>query len=458
MSSAEKPLEKVTRTGSVLGTPHYMAPEQASGRTDVDHRLDIYTFGVVLFECLTGRLPFPGDNYNQVLTRIITEPFPRPSEIDPLVHPKLDEVILKATARRREDRYQSADEMAAALLPLIGAEVRQRLAGPGPCKQARVADPAKDHQPAEDRAVSLDGRVTEGTSATRRRRSRRTWPVVLAATVLMVVVAGLAVWRPWDEASSAGSSISPPAKVAASTPQGESSAAVPASAVPADQAMRDEQTLAELERMRNELAELRGRLDTAERSGAQDEAQTIKAQIEATERAQEALTAPISPTSVRPLTPNPATGGQRSAGGRRTPGPVPHAGSGGSSAASAADVGLPAADSIDADASRPSSAPALAATSVADVEVPPEYLPPAVIQPPVLPDVPADGVVRQTFESARSRVAACLGPSRRAVAAEATILGATGEVTAVRMSGALPEDDASPTPATRWPAWSTSEC
>lgn len=110
---------RLTRTGIVLGTPAYMSPEHARGRADIDHRSDIFSVGIILYECLTGELPFNGDNYNAILAEIIIENPPSPSLLDPDIPPHLEELILKALEKNREERYQSAWELFDELIPFV---------------------------------------------------------------------------------------------------------------------------------------------------------------------------------------------------------------------------------------------------------------------------------------------------------------------------------------------------
>jgi serine/threonine protein kinase len=100
----------LTRTGMVMGTPYYMAPEQARGERDLDARVDLYACGVILYEALTGRRPFTASNYNALLVQIVSTT-PRPaSELRPALPAAFEAVISKAMARRREDRYATAAE------------------------------------------------------------------------------------------------------------------------------------------------------------------------------------------------------------------------------------------------------------------------------------------------------------------------------------------------------------
>ncbi|MBN1772504.1 MAG: serine/threonine protein kinase, partial [Deltaproteobacteria bacterium] len=107
-----------TMQGTVMGTPYYMAPEQARGSLDVDGRADLYALGVMLYEMVTGKLPFTGRDSTEVLTRVLSEPFPSARALDESIAPALDDAIGRATARRREQRFGSAAEFAEALRPL----------------------------------------------------------------------------------------------------------------------------------------------------------------------------------------------------------------------------------------------------------------------------------------------------------------------------------------------------
>jgi serine/threonine protein kinase len=101
---------ELTRTGMVMGTPYYMAPEQARGDRNLDARVDLYACGVILYEALTGRRPFTAANYNALLLQILSTK-PRPArEFRPALPAGFDAVLDKALARSRDDRYASAAE------------------------------------------------------------------------------------------------------------------------------------------------------------------------------------------------------------------------------------------------------------------------------------------------------------------------------------------------------------
>ncbi len=106
--------QTLTRTGEMLGSVSYMSPEQAQGK-DSGPATDLYAAGVLLFEMLTGRLPFTGDTPVQVALKHIQEQPPLPSQLNPALPPGLDQVFLRAVAKSPEDRFGSAAEMARAL-------------------------------------------------------------------------------------------------------------------------------------------------------------------------------------------------------------------------------------------------------------------------------------------------------------------------------------------------------
>ena len=104
----------ITEKGIMVGTPEYMSPEQTE-MIEVDHRSDIYSLGIVLFEMLTGRLPFEGETPLSVAVKQKTEPPPRPEELNPQIPDDLSRLILKCLAKDPAERYQTAGDLLAAL-------------------------------------------------------------------------------------------------------------------------------------------------------------------------------------------------------------------------------------------------------------------------------------------------------------------------------------------------------
>jgi eukaryotic-like serine/threonine-protein kinase len=103
-----------TQTGAMLGTPYYMSPEQAAGKKDVDHLTDVWSFGVIAVECLTGRRVFDVDTLGGLILAICAETLPNPSQLGP-VPPQFDAWFACCVARERQVRFQSIREAAAAL-------------------------------------------------------------------------------------------------------------------------------------------------------------------------------------------------------------------------------------------------------------------------------------------------------------------------------------------------------
>jgi len=100
-----------TKTGVVVGTPTYMAPEQARGERDVDGRADIYSVGIILYRCLSGRLPHDAESYNQLIFKLVLEE-PEPlDEVMPHLDPQVVAMVMKAMARDRDARYPDTEAL-----------------------------------------------------------------------------------------------------------------------------------------------------------------------------------------------------------------------------------------------------------------------------------------------------------------------------------------------------------
>ncbi len=109
----EEQTTRLTQTGMVLGTPLYMSPEQARGDDELDHRVDVYALGVIMYEASTGRVPFIGNNYLSVISQVLNEE-PKPLRgLRPELSEEFEAVVLKAMSKDVSDRYASANDMLA---------------------------------------------------------------------------------------------------------------------------------------------------------------------------------------------------------------------------------------------------------------------------------------------------------------------------------------------------------
>jgi serine/threonine-protein kinase len=123
ISSLDEGGSRLTRTGMIFGTPEYMSPEQARGDKP-DHRVDVYAAGCILYEMLTGDVPFHAETFMGVLTKHMFEQPQPPSQRAPDQHisPELEEVVLKALAKDRDQRYQNMKDLALAFEGAVGGD------------------------------------------------------------------------------------------------------------------------------------------------------------------------------------------------------------------------------------------------------------------------------------------------------------------------------------------------
>jgi eukaryotic-like serine/threonine-protein kinase len=156
----------ITGHGTTLGTVAYMSPEQARGR-DIDARSDLFSFGVVLYEMVTGTLPFTGETAAVIFEGILTKPPVPPSRVNPALPPELERIILRALEKDRDVRYQTATDMRADL------KRAQRSSG-----SESTASAASSTRPIP----------------TARRRYASRWVLPAAGVVVVATVAGVLLW------------------------------------------------------------------------------------------------------------------------------------------------------------------------------------------------------------------------------------------------------------------------
>jgi serine/threonine-protein kinase len=128
--NANGPHQSATMTGAVLGSPCYMAPEQARGLKQVDPRTDLYAVGTLMFESLTGRVPFTGDNFNDLMFKIVLAPRPDPREVRPEIDPTLALIVVRAMAIDPKERFQNAEAFSAALTDWLATQGVQSVRPP----------------------------------------------------------------------------------------------------------------------------------------------------------------------------------------------------------------------------------------------------------------------------------------------------------------------------------------
>ena len=225
----------LTRTGAMLGTSSYLSPEQAQGRP-ADERSDLYSLGVVLYEMVTGWLPFRGENDLAVALQHVSAAPPNPRSLAPEVPEAYAAVVMTALSKQPEDRYQNAEEFAGALRSARASARRAATAGPShppagassappPAPSApppaaaadgpqphTVASSAAPHEPSRDvpppaaTAVAAEAltrgpdtvtrymsQVREAPAPAVRPRRRRRWPWVVLILVVLAAAAGASV-------------------------------------------------------------------------------------------------------------------------------------------------------------------------------------------------------------------------------------------------------------------------
>ncbi len=123
--SIADPMSAGTRTGTIMGTPAYMSPEQAQGNKTVDARSDIWSLGVIVFQCLTGVVPFESDGLGDLIIKICMAPLPSASAMNPVLPPAIDAFFARALARDPDQRFQTARELTAALAEIAGIKAVQ---------------------------------------------------------------------------------------------------------------------------------------------------------------------------------------------------------------------------------------------------------------------------------------------------------------------------------------------
>ncbi|HUN22293.1 MAG TPA: protein kinase [Anaerolineales bacterium] len=197
---------KMTETGTGIGTPAYMSPEQARGSSNVGATSDVYSLGIVLFEMLTGQLPFKADTPLAVMLQVVSDPLPMPRQISPDIPDVLQGVVLKATAKNPADRYATAgalaDGFAQALqgrgpqLPSDAATVVERATPQSSATQlgSATSAPAPAKSVAQTPVSSPTESAPKLTPAPKRTSTLPLWLALGTLALCMCVVLPLGFW------------------------------------------------------------------------------------------------------------------------------------------------------------------------------------------------------------------------------------------------------------------------
>ena len=179
---AEQDTVNITKTGTVMGTPQFMSPEQCTGR-GVDHRTDIYALGVILFRIYCGKLPFEGESVAEVMTAQLTQPPPKPSELAQL-SPPLENLILSCLDKNPANR------------PVSAAELGMRLREVAQVGGAITTVHAPIHRTGDAKVETRKGFAVDGEKGRdggEKARGRH-WNLVLALVVAAALAGALVAW------------------------------------------------------------------------------------------------------------------------------------------------------------------------------------------------------------------------------------------------------------------------
>ncbi len=256
----------VTSTSNVMGSAHYMSPEQMLASRDVDARADIWALGITLYELTTATLPFPGESVTQVAALVMTTVPQPPSALRPELPAGFDEIVMRCLAPEREDRFESVAELAAALAPFaatdaaegadpahdpyaglpqalaarfLSTEVRARSGAPPPYASRPHASGSKPHVSHSQRPKPLAPRAIEDASSTmgalasgsvRAPARTSTAPALLGGVLVVAAIAAAVLFgmRKQPVATGATPSSEPTTVSAAAAPQGARAEVPPA--------------------------------------------------------------------------------------------------------------------------------------------------------------------------------------------------------------------------------------
>ncbi|MBW2523052.1 MAG: protein kinase [Deltaproteobacteria bacterium] len=182
----------LTGTGTLVGTPYYMAPEQVFGEKDLDHRVDVWALGLILYECLAGVLPTEADNVGQVFKIVLTRGIPPLEEAKPEIPQEVADLVNRMVSRRRDERPRDLREV---------QRVLERYSDAAPASFGAAVAPPEEEPPSSDVIVPIDEAAIDPLGATTPAITARAAPTAPASSrtkllgiVAVLVVAAAAVW------------------------------------------------------------------------------------------------------------------------------------------------------------------------------------------------------------------------------------------------------------------------
>ncbi|MDH5628000.1 MAG: serine/threonine protein kinase, partial [Candidatus Krumholzibacteria bacterium] len=185
-----------TAVDSILGTPLYMSPEQAFGES-VDQRSDLFSLGTVLYELLTGKQPFASENYMGVIQNIINKEIPGIRDVNSAVPEAVEEIVARALARNREERFQSAREFREAIEQVLGLEGLNRALSAVPVLLERNTDTRMiPVSPTAMTPNSINMRKSPSSAMARKKTRRPPWTTIGLVAVAVCAAAGYFFFGP----------------------------------------------------------------------------------------------------------------------------------------------------------------------------------------------------------------------------------------------------------------------
>ena len=182
--------KRLTKTGMIFGTPEYMSPEQAAGKP-LNHQVDIYALGCIMYELFTGRVPYDGDSFMAVLTQHMFEPIPRVEDANPETDapPSVRAVVYKAMAKETADRYAQMDDLRADLERAVADEDYVINL---PAREARMRhDSSKRRVVDENIETLMDWAPPSGAMSSRERRGRSRAALWIGLAIVLLGGAGV---------------------------------------------------------------------------------------------------------------------------------------------------------------------------------------------------------------------------------------------------------------------------